>query len=389
MMKADCHPSKPRTSYLVPRTSIYIALLFLVLTSCRRDLWIYTDDLHQVQLLTDWSQATQRPGGMTWWFMSETTDGTNYHGTSGNVTQTWLGLPRDRYEGVVFDYSPSEYAHQEFTGMDSPKTALVRLLPSADQPQPDDILFGQQAVPGSMSGVPFNSTTGMYVVSAEPEVMNADTLRHRDIVTGYTSDHILWNERDKYESQEYLQTLRAQPKPLIWELKLRVHVKGIKYMGSVRGTIVGLTDGCWLVPMRHTSSTCMQRLDNWTRTSLTDSTGYISTTVHTFGLPDPEMPASSDMLTRSYSGEVIHTYTENLRVNLQFLLRDQVTVKNYQFNVGANHITIYDSRLEVDVELPIDFPNAPDLPEVDAVDTAGFGADVTPWDNGGQADTTM
>jgi hypothetical protein len=40
---------------------------------------------------------------MTWWFMSETTDGTNYHGTSGNVTQTWLGLPRDRYEGVVFD----------------------------------------------------------------------------------------------------------------------------------------------------------------------------------------------------------------------------------------------------------------------------------------------
>jgi hypothetical protein len=133
----------------------------------------------------------------------------------------------------------------------------------------------------------------------------------------------------------------------------------------------------------------MQRLDNWTRTSLTDSTGYISTTIHTFGLPDPEMPASSDMLTRNYSGEVIHTYTENLRVNLQFLLRDQVTVKNYQFNVGANHITIYDSRLEVDVELPIDFPNAPDLPEVDAVDTAGFGADVTPWDNGGQADTTM
>lgn len=366
-----------------------VALLLAVTTGCRRDLWIYTDDLHQVELVTDWSEATERPGGMTWWFMSENEQGRNYHGTTGNVTQAWLGLPTDRYEGVVFDYSPSEYAHQEFTGMSSPLSALVRLLPSADQPQPDEQLFGEVAVPANMGEVPTDTDTGMHIVAAEPEVMNADTLHHCDIVTGYTSDHILWNERDKYEAQEHHQTLHAQPRPLIWLLKLKVYVKGIKYMSNVRASIVGLTDGCWLMPLRHTSTPCMQRLDSWTRTSLTDSTGYVSASVHTFGLPDPEMPSSSAMLTRSYAEDTEHIYTESLRLNLQFLLRDQTTVMNYHFDVGEKNITIYDNQMEVDVELPIDFPGAPDLPYVDEADTAGFGADVTPWDDGGTADTTM
>ena len=148
-----------------------VALLLAVTTGCRRDLWIYTDDLHQVELVTDWSEATERPGGMTWWFMSENEQGRNYHGTTGNVTQAWLGLPTDRYEGVVFDYSPSEYAHQEFTGMSSPLSALVRLLPSADQPQPDEQLFGEVAVPANMGEVPTDTDTGMHIVAAEPEVM--------------------------------------------------------------------------------------------------------------------------------------------------------------------------------------------------------------------------
>jgi len=376
------------------RTLIVILTLLLVLTGCRRDLWVYTDDLHQVRLLTDWSEATEKPGGMTWWFISEDGSGRNYHSTTANVTSSWLGLPQGLYEGIVFDYSPAEYAHQEFVGMDKPESALVHLLPAADQPRSGDDLYGANAVPDYLKDIAVNSETGMYIVSAEPEVMNADTLRHQNIVSGLSEDHILWDERDQYQSQLVTQTINAKPLPIVWQLKVRVAVKGIMYMNSVRATIAGLTDGCWLIPMRHTSTPCLQLLDSWSATSTSDSTGYIATTVHSFGLPDPEMPASplsvrGGTVTRGARATETHDYDDRLRLNIQFLLRDQSTVLSYHFDISEECVTIDENRLVVNIDLPIDYPGSPDLPFVDAKGTAGFDANVTPWEDGGTADTTM
>lgn len=380
------------------RQGLVLLMLVTLLTGCRRDLWVYTDEFRQVALHTDWDQATEYPGGMTWWFMSNTMNGINRHGTTAEVTYSELSLPRGVFTGIVFDYSPDEYSHQEFLGMTRPDSALVHISPSADQPLPDDELYGLMAVPGYISGIPMNPEgNGMYLLSAEPEIMNADTINNVVIKTGVDEDLVLWEDRDKYKSIEIEQNLYATPKPVVWKLHVRVAVKGLAYMYSVKATVAGLTDGCWLAPLRHTSTPCIQQLDNW-QVMRGDSIGTIYSSVNTFGLPDIEMPMSptdtrrilARATTRAWDADGHPEYNEHLRLNLQFLLRDEATVLNYHYDVGDDCITINEDQLIVNIDIPIDYPGGiPNLPYVDAKDTTGFDATVTPWEDGGQADATM
>ena len=338
-------------SILVPpylRTLVPPIILFALffLSSCRRDLWVYTDELRQVELITDWSEATEVPDGMTWWFMNDNLSGQNRHNKTSDVTHTWLALPRGTFTGIIFDYSPEEYAHIEFLGMTRPDKALAHLPAAADQPLPDDELYGPKSVPYYLHGVPLNPEgNGM---------------------------------------------IEAQPHPIVWQLHVKVAVKGLQYMYSVRASVAGLADGCWLSTLRHTSTPCLQALDNWqTQNAWTDRVGYITTSVHTFGLIDTDMPPSSESTFLSRSGEVVH-YDEHLRLNLQFMLRDRQTVLNYHFDLGSDCITVEEDQLIVNIDIPIDYPEGiPDLPYVDEVDASGFDATVTPWADGGTADTTM
>lgn len=373
------------------KTTTYLALLAILLTACRRDLWVYTDQFRQVELYTDWTEATEKPDGMTWWFMNTDHSGRNYHETTSEVSHTWLGLPRGLYDGVVFDYSPNEYAHQEFVGMTHADSALVHLLPSADQPGVNNDLYGDLAVPSYLTGIPRYTPTGMYLVAAEPEIMNVDTLHGVSIITGTEDDRILWKDRDDYESTLTGQTLQAKPHPLVWQLNVVVYVKGIDYMHSVRGSVAGLADGCWLGSLRHTSSPCLQALDTWSRRNTGENVGYIETTIHAFGLPDLNMPPSFSGTRADETPTGAHIqYNERLQLNLQFLLRDQSTVMTYHFDVDQNCITINGDKLEVQVDIPLDYAGGvPDLPYVEAHDGAGFDAEVTPWADGETADETM
>lgn len=369
-----------------------VAVMLVCTAGCRRDLWVYTDDYRQVELCTDWSQATDVPGGMTWWFINDNLSGRTRHETTAEVAHTWLNLPRGQYTGFVFDYSPAEYAHIDFVGMTHPDSALVHLLPAADQPLSDEDLYGSRSVNINMGGIPINPETGMHLVASEPELMNADTLHHVTINTGTDGDLILWDESDEYQSKLITQTVYAEPKPVVWKLRVRVYVHGISFMYSVRGSVAGLADGCWLSPLRHTCTSCLQRLDSWDSYSFNNGTGYITTTINTFGLPDMDMLPSPLGLGGQNSradDDGTPDYNRRLRLNLQFLLRDQATVLNYHFDVGDECITIFEDELVVRIDIPIDFPGGPDLPYVDVKGSAGFGATVTPWEDTDPVDVSM
>ena len=382
-----------------------ILLALLLLASCRRDMWVYTDEYCQVALHTDWSQATETPGGMTWWFMADDHSGRNRRGTTADVTYTPLSLPRGQFTGVVFDYSPAEYAHIEFLGMTRPDSALAHISPSADQPLPNDHLFGPPAVPDYIQGLPQSpANNGMYLLSAEPETLNADTLQNVVVTTGLDEDLVPWQDRDKYVATVIETNLYAEPRPVIWKLYVRVPVRGANYMHSLYGTIVGLTDGFWLVPLRHTSTPCMQLLDRWSLQLNADSLSHLTASVNTFGLTDPDMPMSpadtrrsatraddsaSDHQDDNTTESEWKRYSGRLRLNLQFTLRDEATVLNYHYDLGEDCVTILENKLIVSIDIPDDYPNLPDLPYVDVKGGTGFDATVTPWGEGGSADTTM
>ena len=387
-----------------PVPVFFAALLTLtvLLSACRRDLWVYTDEFCQVALQTDWSQATETPGGMTWWFMADDLSGRNRHGTTAEITYTELNLPRGLFTGVVFDYSPAEYSHIEFLGMTRPDSALVHISASADQPVPDDDLYGAKAVPDYLSGVPMNPAgNGMHLLAAEPEMMNADTIKHVLVNSGIDEDLVPWEDRDKYKQTVIEQKLNAQPKPVIWELKVRIPVRGINYMYSVKATVAGLTDGCWLIPLRHTDTPCLQQLEKWQVEAPVDSVSFLHSSINTFGLPDIDMPRSpvdarGSLARRDTRGvtDVLTSdeppyFDQRLRLNLQFMLRDEATVLNYHYDVGDECITVYDDQLIVLIDFPVDFPGLPDLPYVEAKGSTGFDAEVTPWVDGENADVSM
>lgn len=345
-------------------------LAVLALSGCRRDLWVYTDEYRQVELFTDWSLCDSRPDGMTAWFLSNDNDGRNRRITTADVEHAWLNLPRGRFTGIIFDWSPAEYANQEFSGMTRPDSALVHVRPASVQPAADEELYGDRAVPVGMV-IPRVDTTGLYQLSVTPDPMCADVLHDVEIVTGVEGDLIHWKDREEYEASLDTQTFFCQPKPITWDLKIVVRVRGMEFLYSVDGTVAGLAEGTWLSSLRHTSTTCLHQVDSWSIRRVSDSLSLMTASLHTFGLPD-------GVATRA--GEEV-VYLPPLRLNLRVLLRDEETVLFYHFDISPEWVQLREDILEVNVEIPIKV----DLPYVDAKGSAGFDATVTPWVDGGKA----
>ena len=86
-----------------------LATVQTLLTGCRRDLYVIAEHEKQIELITDWSKATQKPGGMTWWFMRNDNSGYNRHETTAAVTHTWLGVAKgltDEEWEVILSWVP-------------------------------------------------------------------------------------------------------------------------------------------------------------------------------------------------------------------------------------------------------------------------------------------
>ena len=352
-----------------------ILLLILFSASCiRRDLWVYTDDMRQVELYTDWSLCDERPGGMTAWFLPWNPEGTGRSLTTAEVDHTWLNLPRGRFTGVVFDWSPAEYANQEFEGFPDMSKVLVHARAAAPQPLPDDDLYGSKAVPAGIDIPLVQGSSTQHVLSVTPDPMNAAVLSDIEIITGTDGDLVLWREREKYEASMVTQTFHCQPESIIWDIRILVYVRGIEYMKDVTATLVGLSYGNQLASLTHTEAVCMHPLDDWAVRVQGGGIGTISTTIHTFGLPPERTKASS-------SGEPF------LRLNLKFLLRDDTTVMYYHFDVGRESVTVLEDQMVVRLEIPIEW--APNLPYVEPKGATGFDASVAPWRDGADADVSM
>lgn len=376
-------------------TSLCIVMLMAwaqaLLTGCRRDLYVVTEHPKQIELITDWSLASQKPGGMTWWFIRNDHSGYNRHETTAAVTHTWIGVARGEYTGIVFDYSPAEYSHQGFVEMTTPESALMLLKPAADQPRTDVAIVGRKAVPEGMTDIPLQTADGeTFMVSANPENINIATLENIQVQSGSDDDYIPYEDRNKTVDAEDIQTIYATPSPVVWKIRAIVHVKNIDRLYTVRGSVAGLADGEWLASKRRTSSRCLQILDNW-KINASDVEGYITAEQTCLGLPDQEMPASP-VYARGGSIQPASegaAFDKLLRLNLNFLMRDNKTTVDYHYDLGDENVTVYEEQRLIVVRIPATHPDCPDLPLVEGDGKTGFDADVSDWEEGGHSDTTF
>ena len=391
--------------------SLMTVLLILLITSCeRRDLYVYGDEFHSLTLHVDWHDyADRNPDGMTAWFWPRETDdrevpdslaswGEPYRFTTANVQKYDLYLHSGKYHGVVIDYSPEEYSRQQFLDMDDIWQARVVATPDPNQPQEDSLglnkaLYGSEAYGHGMPET--QGGNGLYVVRSQPEEMGVDTLCNMEVTAGEYGDYVPYSERNTYQQQLTVKEFRVKPQSPIWQLRLRLPVKGVTNIWQVVATVAGLADGYYLARGCNTNSPCMVRVTDW-QVVKTDNEGhgYVDTTVRTFGLRPKACTTSSARTTRG--GELVITDASEVRLNLQFTLRDRKTVCTYQYDLGRYVEEFGDEqvlRLWLDED---DFKEDPnlgsgdiDLPYVDAYEGTGFGADVTPWEDGQEAEVSM
>lgn len=380
--------AKQQLKELLFLAALLVAVLVTVLlASCeRRELYVYGDEFHSVELEVDWRQYVDTdPDGMTVWFYPlDDPAHAPYRSTTANVRRHGIYLPSGHYTGIVIDYSPNEYSRQQFLDMDSLTGARVEAVPALWQPdsltvagegvpaglndEVNRVLFGESAWTALMADrPPLRDSTGLYTVASQPERMGLDTLVNRYVDGGIYGDYIPWRERETYQSSLKVTTLYAEPLPIVWTLHVRIWIRsGFNYLWQTPASVTGLADGHYLPLDVNTARPCLHSIDGWDYVRTGDNTGYIETSISTFGLCS------------TFTGD-----PADLRLNVQFVLRDHATVVGRCFDVG-DCVEIYERRLLLDLEL-----DQVNLPYVDAYNGAGFDAEVTPWEEEPPIDITF
>ena len=375
--KIDKKPSRQHErNYLLEELLLVIAaiaiiVIILMLTGCeRRELYVYVDEFYDVYLDVDWSDYTsRRPDGMTIWFYPNDGDGSTkpQRHTTANTSHYEFYLAGGRWQTLLIDYSPDEFSHQKFFGMDTLQTARVEAAPAAEQPEAFETIFQQLDV--KTDYIPFTKLygdscwtyelpsreekTGFYTVSDQPESMALDTLKDMMVSHGQYGDYIPWQERDTYQSTITVQGFECRPQPVVQKLLIRVFVRGIQYMWQLQGTLAGLSNGRYLAEDRNTETPCLIMLDDWRLEVINDSLGFVQTTINTFGLRPSTVRGARNAVT----GEMVRSNTrseavdgnsyywldcdaDELRLNLRFTLRDHAKVLEYQYDIGNQIIEV-------------------------------------------------
>ena len=368
------------------------AALLMVNTSCeRRDLWVYQDQFKQILMIIDWRNYdrdqqlyphTPDPDGMTLWFFP--TDGRkSYRYTTAEVNRYELYLSEGDYEGLVIDYSPAEYGHQEFVGMDYANTAEVKSIPSYYQPNKYPELYGPDAY-GKTLPLKIDST-GFYAVAYEPEKMASDTIFFH-VKSGEYANYIPYKERNNYQSTLEKQQFYMYPVVVPWRMRVRVYIRGINYLYQTTGSIAGLANG-FMLAENHTNDTpCLLALEDWqvygdkaNSAGIDGGLGYIAMTFNTWGMRN-SLWAQYDKNQPLPPYKLSDVPKDELRLNLRFLLRDRATVLNYHFDVG-NMVEVFQNEYVLRIDLMDGFDGQPVLPYVDAFNGMGFDGIVVPWED--------
>ena len=404
----------------------------ILLIGCeRRELYVYGDEFFSVELNVDWRKYADRdPDGMTVWFYSlDDPSHQPYRSTTAEVRRHELYLPGGHYQGVVVDYSPEEFSRQQFLGMDYMETARVEATPASYQPDSTTVqgegvpkgvndlvnqeLFGEPAWTALHTERPdVRSESGLYIVANQPEQMALDTLLNKEIEQGEYGDYIPWKKHEEYQSSIHVKQLYAEPTSIIWRLRIRVWIRsGFNSLWQIPASVTGLADGHFLALDSRTEQPCLLSVSGWEYERTGSDSGYIGATLYTFGLrPSTILPSrvlhdgteipDKVVTYDTRAGELEPDYGDpewywfysdncvprDVRLNLSFVLRDHATTRNYHFDVG-DRIVSYDAQQVLRIDLGPDYfspdnPDGPepiDLPDVDAYNGTGFGADVTPW----------
>lgn len=370
--------------------TITFALLLVVLglTACRRELWVHKERFKQIMLDVDWRNYFRNsvlypnmpdPDGMTVWFFPE--EGPSFSYTTAEVRNFETYLTKGRYKALVIDYSPEEYSHQEFVGMEYDTTAKVQSVSYPYQADKYPELYGPEAYGREL---PKQEKGGYCTLFWEPENMACDT----ETFTSYSGEYdtyIPYELRDTYQETLVKQVVDMEPIIVPWRMRVRIYIKGIYYLYETKASIAGLADGYYFMSDRTSSSPSLMALDDWEVHVTGDNVGYIAKTFMTWGVQNTSIQYQGRHMEVGEKAEgVPEDYSthpaDEIRLNLRFLLRDRETVCTYHYDVG-NMVRAFWNEYALRIDLMDGFEGQPDLPFVEAYNGVGMDGIVKPWED--------
>lgn len=333
--------------------SLILTMAMIVATSCEhKELCYYHPHTAPVRVTVDWSLFTMdSPTGMTAIAYPLTYDDVdNWKFVSHNIHYITLDLEAGAFNTLVFNQDVSEFGTLEFSNLDDYEKAQATVV---------------QTKSADWLSTKFPNTK----VCSEPEWLAVGTAENVEVT----------EEMVKIAEEEFLasrneQMIRAvtktvndvatvTPISITKQIQFNVYCEGLYNLRSVRASINGLADGCYLYSKENTSGKASHAIETWDVNEFDyDITkGYLVSKLCTFGIP---------------SG---HTGTPEENVfSIHLLLVDNSTVIDYDFNVGDiltkfNELDGQDGEIQ---KVVVDLVIPERLPDVAPVGGAGGGFDI-------------
>ncbi len=349
---------------------LMLPMLLLLFAGCeRRPLELYYSPEAQVLVKCDWSNFPEVPTGMTMYFFRDG-DSQPKAITTSEVYESKVSLEAGHYRMFLINQSPNEFGSLAFTGMDTYPTteSYLTAITSKWYTKTESIIGHDPENLGVAIADEFDIT---------PELVE----QYQAIYTKYKQS-IYSKTDDGTTAEDYQAELDKLTKEIdvvayniVSELNVKVYIKNINSLRSVRASLTGMAGGYYLSKSATTDDTAIQLMESWAaKVNATDAMrGYIETTITTLGLP----------------GGIITTEGRDATLNklsLSLLLLDNKTIKTYEFNEG-NDIKIergtHGIKLELNIVLGTEDDPVIVLPDVDPSpsggDGGGFSAKVDDW----------
>ena len=249
---------------------------------------------------------------------------------TNNVDETTVKLKEGIYDIVIFNQIPSDFRRLKFIGLDLYHTIEIGSVPVVTYA---DWLEGIQ-------------------LHENPEHFASETLEGFEV----SPDMI------KIQSKETapIHSINFTPEKATYLLKVKIDIKNIQYLRSVRSVICNLSGSYRICNSKRENGDASHSLDQWNLfINKEDNTrGYITSSIEVFGIPDDE------------------SIVKMLKVYVQ--LKDAELTEVAMEFVVDKELEIDNTKMEITLNLQVEDP----LPEIDIEgDDGGFDADIVDWED--------
>ena len=334
-------------------TLIYILIAVVLFASCEhKELCYKHPHTAKVRIDVDWSKFDkyETPTGMTLMLYPQYSGENIVTHLTNNISHAMVNLAADSYQVLVFNQSSSEFGSILFRGLEKQETAEV--------------------VTNEVKSRWYTVRSKLEKVVANPEWLGVANYNNAEVTQAMIDAEAKNVLSNGLKIDEPL-IASLKPQNIVYTVKIKVHIKSIYNLRSVRASLNGMAEGYRLISMQPLENKVTHLIEEWTlKPDETDpSAGIIETTFSCFGFP-----------------EGYQTTAEENLFALSLLLVDNKTIMNYSFHVGDKftkngNIDNLEGKNEFQLELHLDIDSSITLPDVkpEGGTSGGFDAEVEDW----------